>query len=107
MKKELTEKLNSLKKEFGDVDGIILTREAFHACNPENDKQWKCDAIKIDDKIASTGWVYWDFSNMENYDEIEDAGDYTWENATAEDFDTYEEYDLTDDADLADLLDNI
>ncbi len=106
--KELNKKLEALKKEFGEVEGIILTREAFQACSPDMDHGWKCDAIKIEGSIAKTGWIWWDFEKwVEENGDTDDASNYPWENATADDFEEYEEYDLTDEADISDLMDRM
>lgn len=107
MKRKLIEKLEGLKEKYGDIDGIILTREAFHACHPYRPRAWKCDAIQIsqDGNRAVKGSVWWDFS--EDFDHLEDAADFPWDDVAEDDFKPDEEFDLTDVDDIERLLKQI
>jgi hypothetical protein len=102
MKNELIKKLDDLKDKYGDVDGIVLTREAFHACHPDRPHAWKCDAVLLEGHVAITGYVWWDFEA-----DTEDAADLPWDIAAKNDFVPFERFDLTDHDDISDLLGQI
>ena len=92
--------LDRLKFQFGECDGAILLGQAYHACDAQNDRLWKCDAVKRNGNELIYGWVYWDFSDVDNYFDIEDASDYPW-NETETTFEYYKSCNIDEISDIS------
>lgn len=103
---EIIEKLLKMEAKWGGEYGITLTRDAYHACNPNQPNDWQCPAVKLvwgseyERKIV-TGFVTW--THNEDFD---DASDYDWY-FDADDFTPENEFDLVHDDDLDEILNSI
>lgn len=78
---ELKNKIEEAGKTNGTFEHVTMTDQAHHCCNPENDRMWAAPAVYIceESNMLKITEVVWDFSSVENYDEIEDSSDYPWE----------------------------
>jgi len=101
---EIKKAMSEAKKVNGSVGDVVLVREAYHGCIPGADETWVCDAVRIIGNTGEVGKMYWDFSDMENYNDIEDASDFDWDKAKEDDFEVFETFDLSDNDERAEFL---
>ena len=104
-KKQLIEKIENMAKTYGKYgENIFLIQETNHGCRPQFNRLWQAYAVKIDEDSACWGKVIWDFEDLECYDEIDDAGNYPWDDETIMDFEPECGFDLTDDNEIVELF---
>lgn len=101
MRNQIKDKISKLSTKFGGFENIALMREAYHGCYPSRPFGWDCNAVRIDGNKLEIGKVQWDFDQ-----DLEDPSDYDWTFGQS-DFVSIEEYDLTDDDELEDALNEL
>ena len=84
--------VNEIAQKSTEVDGVVLLGEAYHACNPNREHGWSCDAVRVDASrgVAEFGKVHWDFEL-----DLDDPSDYNWDYCGS-DFVVNDTYDLND-----------
>jgi hypothetical protein len=104
-KQELIKKLEEKAKIYGMFgDNTYIIKDAYHGCRPGADRLWCANAVEVIGKKVTIGKVTWDFDNVENYDMIDDASNYPWEDEKFMEFEDLDEYSLNDNDDCEELL---
>ena len=108
-KSEIKSKLEKAAREYGSHEGYSIIEQAYHGCRPGFDHVWVAKAVKINGNTAEIINVIWDFEDFvnENGEDVDDAGNYPWEDEEITDIEEEQELDITDDYDLNLLADFI
>ena len=104
-KQQLTNKIEKLSEKNGKFgENIHILQDAVHGCRINEDRTWVAQAVKIENGFAQYGKVTWNFDDVENYDENEDASDFPWDDESIMNFERECTYDLSDPDEIGELL---
>lgn len=103
-KSELITKIAEAGNTFGTFEDVTIVESAYHACHPDHDKMWTATAYRVNNDEISVVKVYWDFADVDNYNDIDDGGALPWDDESIMSVDDnacrVDNYDLTDDDDI-------
>ena len=102
LKSELLQEIENAGKRYGTYEDVTLIENAYQAGIPDEPRTWCALGYRVSDDNTEINAVnvYWDFSEVPDYDEIDDASALPWEDkdimAADDNTRRVDSYDLTD-----------
>jgi len=106
LKSEILQEIENAGKRYGTYEDVALIENAYQAGIPDQPCIWCALGYRLSDdnnEIFAVN-VYWDFSEVPDYDKIDDASSLPWEDKDLMSADDntrrVDSYDLTDADDI-------
>ena len=106
LKSDLLQEIETAGKRYGTFGNVTIIESAYQAGIPSEPRTWCALGYRLSDDNTEINAVnvYWDFSEVPDYDAIDDASSLPWENkdlmAADDNTQRVESYDLTDADDI-------